>query len=321
MLPKSLLLTGGAVGLLVVASLLLLPAGTGLATSNVPVREYTLVIEPADIPVGPNSTWHAWTFNGSVPGPVLRAKVGEVLRVKVINKLNLTHSFHTHLAPYELKYDGSQINTITGEGKGAMIPPGGEYVYEFRITTPGTFYYHCHSADGGLHIHQHIAQGLYGAIIVEEPDAPSVKDEVIFMAEIGHLAEGKNVPYFIINGKGIPGGEPTLEKIFADKGIAGVVEQFGKTVHAIKAKAGEPLRLHVINIGDQTHPFHLHGMNLKSEGLIPGRLWPGNVIQLVPGGVETVVVTPMENQKGVWLFHCHVVGHADAGMIGVMVVE
>ncbi|MBI4361941.1 MAG: multicopper oxidase domain-containing protein [Euryarchaeota archaeon] len=318
---RALLIAAVAAGLLVSGALLTTLSPPAGAATTPRVREYTLTVEAADIPVGPGSTWHAWTYNGTVPGPLLRVKAGETLRVKVINKHNLTHSFHTHLAPYEPQFDGSQVNTITGVGKGAMIPPGGEYTYEFHPTTPGIFYYHCHSADGGFHIHQHIAQGLYGAIVVEEPDAPAMKEEAIFMAEIGHQTEGKNTPYYIMNGKGIPGGEKTLEKIFAEKGVAGVVEQFGKTVPVVKAKAGESVRLHVINIGDQIHSYHLHGMNLKSENMLPGRIWPANVVQLVPGGADTIVVTPTEEQKGVWLFHCHVVGHADAGMIGVMVVE
>ncbi len=282
------------------------------------IRDYTLEIAPKDIDYGGGAVWHAWTFNGSVPGPALKVGVGETLRVRVINKHNLIHSFHTHLTNYSFENDGSQANIIAGKGAGGMIPPGGEYTYEFRPTTPGIYYYHCHSADGGLHIAQHIHQGLYGAIIVEAPDDPPLRQEVLFMAESGHLKEG-NVPPFIMNGLGLPGGEATLERIFKERGFAGVAEQLNKTVPAFKAKVGESIKLHVINIGDLEHTFHAHSATHVSLGVLGGRPWPANVLPLDAGAADTLLIT--FSQPGLWLFHCHVVHHADLGMIGVFVVE
>src|SRR3972149_2294695 len=165
-----------------------------------PIREYNLEIVPADIDYGGGNVWHAWTFKdanaptGTVPGPTLTVTVGEILRVHVTNKLDLVHSLHTHLSNYDQEDDGAQTNIISGVGSGAMIPPGGEWTYDFEPTEPGIYYYHCHSADGDLMISQHIHQGLYGAIIVKAPDDPPVRDEVIFMAEIGHETEGENGP-------------------------------------------------------------------------------------------------------------------------------
>ncbi|HLE97780.1 MAG TPA: multicopper oxidase domain-containing protein [Candidatus Thermoplasmatota archaeon] len=295
------------------------PAGAARADAWPAVRHVELDIVGADLEMAPGVVWHAWTYNGTVPGPTIEARVGDTLRITVHNTMDITHSFHTHLSPYALENDGSQINTITGVGKGAMIAPGASYTYEFRPTMPGVFYYHCHSADGGHHIAEHVAQGLYGAIVIEAPDEPPVRDEPLFMAERGFDVDGEGAPYFIMNGKGIPGGEHALEGIFAAEGLEGVVAQFGKTVPLIQGTVGEPVRLSVVNIGDTIHSFHVHGMNTVSVDLMPGRIHPANVVQLVPGGADRVVLTPTE--PGVWLFHCHVVAHADAGMIGVFVVE
>lgn len=295
------------------------PAGSASAGAGPAVREYSLDIAPKDIEMAPGVVWHAWTYNGSVPGPLLIVTAGETLRVRVHNHHTLIHSFHTHLAPYSLENDGSQLNILTGVGKGAMVPPGGDYTYEFHPTTPGIYYYHCHSADGDKMISQHIAQGLYGAIIVKAPDEQPVRDEAVFMAERGFDVTGDGAPYFLMNGKGIPGGEHALEGLFAKQGLPGVVAQFGKTLPLINATAGETVRISVINIGDQVHSFHIHGVNLVSVDMMPGRMWPANVVQLVPGGADRVLVTPTE--PGVWLYHCHVVSHADSGMIGVMVVK
>ncbi len=282
------------------------------------VRDYHLNVMASDVDMG-NAAWHAWTFNGTVPGPTLSAVVGDVIRVTVHNSMDVVHSFHTHLSPYSLPNDGAQLNLISGIGRMAMIPPGESYTYEFEALVPGLYYYHCHSADGGHTIQQHIAQGLYGAIIIESPEEPAVRDEVLFMAERGFDAPG-DAPFYIMNGHGLPGGEHALETIFVEHGIEGVKSALATgVVPIIAAKVGETLRLNVVNIGDQIHSFHLHAMTAYSVDMHEGRPLPAQVSGLVPGEVDRLLVTP--SQPGLWLFHCHVVSHADAGMIGVLVVN
>jgi len=292
-------------------------------------RDYVLVAQAKDIAVAPgpdnvmgtgdDTIWHAWTYNGTVPGPILKAKVGEILRITLINNLNLKHSVHTHLAPYSFENDGSQANVITGLGTGGIVAPSFSYTYQFQLTAAGMFYYHCHSSDGGHEIYKHILQGLYGVIVVDEADAPPVRDNAVFMAEIGFDVTGTGAPPFIMNGLGIPGGEMALEQIFASNGLQGVVGQFNKTLLAFHANVGETIRLSIVNIGNLDHSFHLHGINMVSQLYFPGRVWPVNVIPLVSGAGDSVIIRPQ--YAGVWLFHCHVVSHADLGMIGVLQVE
>ncbi len=288
------------------------------------VREYTLVIEATDFEVSPTAVWHAWTFNGTIPAPTLRAQEGELLRVRVINNHNLTHSFHAHMGDYDPKHDGSPINTITGVGAGSMIPPGGEWTYEYNVNTSGTTFFHDHAASEGLGIKDHILQGLYGSIIIER-DPPKTyidRDIVIVMSEIGHDVERKSkgpVPFYLMNGKGVPGGEKALEEIFKEKGIDGVVEQFNKTIPVHYAKVGETVQFHVINLGEQIHSFHLHGNKMYSSTNNRGAVIASQTIPLVQGTLETFIITP--DKPAMWLFHCHVVGHADAGMIGLFIVE
>ncbi len=288
------------------------------------IREYNIEIVPKDIDYGGGNVWHAWTYKlagsaeGSVPGPTLTVKVGEKLRVNVTNKLDLIHSFHTHFTNYDLSSDGSQLNTITGQGAGAMIPPGGTWTYEFEATKAGIYYYHCHSADGHRSISEHIHQGLYGAIIVVDPEEAPVRNEVIFMSEMGSETEG-DVPPFIMNGLGFPGGEHHLEEVFKAQGIEAVQAQFNKTIPVFTGKTGEEIRMHIINIGDQVHSWHGHSVSHISEATLGGRQWPANLVPLVPGQADTLRLT--FGTPGIWLFHCHVVNHADAGMIGLFVIE
>jgi len=291
-----------------------------LVASYTPVtRHYSLVIEGANIPEGPNATWHAWTFNGTVPGPTLYATAGDTLIVSVHNELNLTHSFHTHLFNYDFKYDGSQANVITGIGAGSMIPPGGSYTYVLNTSIPGIYFYHCHSSDHHM-ITYHMHQGLYGAIIVDSVNKPHIdKDFVVFMGEMGPEVTGAGAPPYIMNGMGIPGGEGTLEKIAEAGGVPGVLKEANLTYPAFSAKVGQTARFNVINIGDQVHTFHMHDQSLISEWVTPGQEVPGNTIPLDPGTADSVLVN--FTQPGVFLFHCHVVFHADAGMIGLMIVS
>ncbi len=228
------------------------------------------------------------------------------------------------MSNYDPKHDGSPINVITGIGAGSMIPPGGEWTYEYNVDTSGTTFFHDHAASEGLGIKDHILQGLYGTIIIER-DPPKTyidRDIVIVMSEIGHDVERKSkgpVPFYLMNGMGVPGGEKALEEIFKEKGIDGVVEQFNKTIPVHYAKVGEKVQFHVINLGEQIHSFHLHGHKMISSTNDRGSVITHQTLPLVQGTLETFIVNP--DKPGIWLFHCHVVGHADAGMIGLFIVE
>lgn len=283
------------------------------------VREYTLEITEKTIDFGNGNIWTVWTYGWSVPAPTLRANVGETLKVRVVNRHNRTHSFHTHLSYYPLENDGSQANILAGKGTGAMIAPGKEYTYVFRLDRPEVVYFHCHAADKEFGINQHIMQGLYGMIIVADPKAQKMREEVLFMAETTRLHKGDGVPPYIMNGLGIPGGELGLEDIFKAKGLGGVVAQLGKTVPFYKTKVGEPMKLHVVNMGNLYHSLHIHEIPLVSLGVLNGRPWPAQVVPLVSGTMDTLQIE--FKSPGIWLFHCHVVEHADRGMVGVFIVE
>lgn len=281
-------------------------------------RDFTLEIVPTDLDTGAG-LWHAWTYDGQVPGPTLEAEVGDVLRVTVVNHHDITHSLHTHLVPAGLASDGSQLNSITGIGGMAMIAPGESYTYWLKATVAGLNYYHCHSADGGHTISEHMAQGLYGAILIKERGAAPIHTEVVMMGERAFDVDSPDAPYFVMNGKGLPGGEHELERVFAEQGVPGVVAQLGHTVPIMRGRVGEEIEIAIVNIGDAVHSFHLHGMTAYSQEQQPGRPVPAQVVQLAPGAVDRIRLTPTD--AGLWLFHCHVVSHADQGMIGVFIVD
>ncbi len=306
------LLVGGGMGV----GLYSLLSGNGPKLEA--VREYSLDIVPKDIEYGDGAVWHAWTFSGTVPGPTVTVKVGETLRIKVTNRMDMMHSFHAHMDDYSLENDGSQANLVTGMGTGGMLHPGGEYTWTFKPRMPGLYYYHTHSADAGFSPSQVVKQGLYGAIVVEDPKDPPMRQEVLFMGEIGPATEGKVAP-FVMNGMGLVGGEMALETIFKEEGLAGLEQRFNKTIPMFKMKVNEPIKLHVVNIGDIEHSLYIHSARTISLGVLGGRPWPAKVVPLVQGSADTLRVE--FSNPGLWLFHCHVESHADAGMLGVFEVE
>ena len=307
----SLLTVGGA-------ALVFWLGSPGLQVEAETVRQYELEIVPKDIDYGDGAVWHAWTFNGTVPGPVLRVDVGETLRVRVINRHDMVHSFHAHLDGYSFANDGSQANYLSDEGVDGMMSPGSEHTWEFRPSTPGLYYYHPHSADKEFTPAQVVGQGLYGAIIVQNPEEPAIREEVLFMGEIGFDREGTVSP-FVMNGRGLPGGEVALEQIIEEEGFAGVAERLNRTITAFEAEVNEPFKLHVINIGSLTHSLYIHSASVVSLGVLGGRPWPGRVLPLVPGAADTLLIN-FEN-PGFWLFHCHVETHADAGQLGLFIIK
>lgn len=97
------------------------------------------------------------------------------------------------------------------------------------------------------------------------------------------------------------------------------MQQLGKTVPFYKMKVGESMKLHVVNIGNQYHSLHVHEIPLISLDVLNGRPWPAEVLPLVSGAEDTLLVK--FRYQGIWLFHCHIVSHADARMVGVFIVE
>ena len=71
------------------------------------IREFSLTVKGAQIEVAPGTVWDAWTYNGTVPGPTLRVRVGDIVRVHLTNALDRVHSMHVHGLRYTIENDGS----------------------------------------------------------------------------------------------------------------------------------------------------------------------------------------------------------------------
>ena len=233
----------------------------------------------------------AYAFNGQVPGPTLRFKQGDRVRIDVTNHLPETTTVHWHGLILPNVMDGPAQVTQ------APIKNGDVYHYAFTAVQSGTYFYHSHD-----HVDRQQALGLYGAMIIDPaaPDASVHADhEYTIQLQEWLLREGITYPampmdggmpnYFTINGRAYPSTD---------------------TIHM---KVGETLKVRFI--GSSTgfiHPMHIHGGPFQvvardGETLPPEQRFMADTVNVGPGQRYDVI---WEARKaGMWMIHCHIAHH------------
>ena len=122
--------------------------------------EVSLTAEPADVEYLPGKSTTVWAYNGTVPGPVLRAQVGDRIVVHFTNMLPEPTTIHWHGMRVPAAMDGSSAAQ-------SPVEPGATFDYEFTALDAGTFWYHPH-----VRSDVQVEQGLYGAVVIEDPSEP-----------------------------------------------------------------------------------------------------------------------------------------------------
>lgn len=140
------------------------------ASGQAEVIPITLSAKVTTVKVAKDDEREAWTFNGTMPGPVIRVKEGDTIEFTLRNEADRVHSidFHAAKTPWDQHFQG--------------VPSGSEVKFTWLAQYPGVFYYHC----GTDPMIQHIANGMFGAVIVE-PRHPAVKADreyVVVQSEI-----------------------------------------------------------------------------------------------------------------------------------------
>ncbi len=200
-------------------------------TSTLPggrtLREWTLAAGEHEIEIAPGVKFAAWSYNGRVPGPTLRAKEGERLRIRFFNGGDHPHTIHFH-GIHTAPADG-----VLGLGAGE-IPPGGSTVYEFDALPFGLHLYHCHVRP----LAEHIAKGLYGTIVIDPKDPRPKADELIMVMN------------------GFDTNFDRANELYAANTIG-----FAYTDRPIQIKRDELVRIYLVNVleYDLINSFHLHG--------------------------------------------------------------
>lgn len=221
-----------------------------------------------------------WTFGGTVPGPFIRVRVGDTVQVRLRNN---KASSHTHSIDF---------HAVTGPGGGAsvmQVAPGEDRVFQWKALNPGLYVYHC----AGPPVHVHVANGMYGLILVEpEGGLPRVDREYYVM-------QGE----FYTKGRTMERGHQPFDPIKArDERPEYVVfnGRMGSLLGegALKAKGGETVRLFIGNGGPNLiSSFHVIGEifdSVYAEGGI-GREPHRNVqTTLIPAGGAAIVEFKVE---------------------------
>jgi len=270
------------------------------------LRTFDLVVQRGRWEVLPGTVVEAWTYNGQVPGPEIRVREGDRVRVHVTNRLPVPTTIHWHGVELANAMDG--VPGLTQP----PIPPGGEFTYEFTATPAGTRLYHSHQ-DSEVQV----PLGLYGALIIEPRDGGPRYDReaTLFLSELAldftpAVALGQ-APY----PAEVRGGALPFD-LFLINGRAGTA------VPPLTITPGERPLLRLINIGFLPHAMHLHGHTLRivaTDGnpVPPAGQWLKDTILLGPG--ERVDAEVVGNNPGAWMFHCHMFNHSANGMMTVLV--
>jgi FtsP/CotA-like multicopper oxidase with cupredoxin domain len=169
----------------------------------------------------PGTVLEAYAYNGTVPGPQLRAEVGDRVRIILHNELPVPTTIHSHGLIVPNAMDGVPVITQPA------VMPGESFTYEFTLRNAGSHMYHSHF----MAEHQ-VPMGLLGAFVVTDPAATDEPD-----ADIDYTMILNDGPLgFTLNNKGFPATEP------------------------IVATQGQTIRVRYMNEGLQIHPMHLHGI-------------------------------------------------------------
>jgi FtsP/CotA-like multicopper oxidase with cupredoxin domain len=258
-------------------------------------------LSPDDSPrgIGPNS---------GIPGPLLRAQVGDTVSVHLRNndtRFRWPHSFHVHGWRYGPGSDGAwaYLQRDASSHNGSAVPYGATYTYRYTVppSAVGTWPYHDHSmpqlypgADPSKANPMELSAqlGMFGIIAVTDSHSPPVDREIylffhdLYQADIPDLSQD----FDCFNGRAYLGNTPVFT-----------------------ARVGERVRWRIAALGNEFHVFHLHG-----HRWFDGLIYTDSQI-LAPTTTLTIEYT--EDNPGEWLYHCHVTKHMQGGMMGFYAVR
>lgn len=253
------------------------PAPDGQAAGT--VRDVEIRVEERLIEVGSDVYIEAWTYNGSVPGPIIRATEGDRLRIRFQNRTGNPHNIHFH-GSHRPEQDGWE-----------PIPPGAETTYEILAGPAGVHPYHCHTNP----LAEHIARGLYGMMIVDPPGGRSPATEIALLLS------------------GFSNEEIGRNGIVAWNGVAGFYHNY-----PIKIPVGEPVRAYVVNLleHEPLASFHLHAETFDVYPAGTGDRPVSREDTLLLGMGQRAMIEFNLPSLGRYMFHPHQHWLADRGAMG-----
>ena len=251
------------------------------------VREFTLIASDDKVmEISPGTFYNVWTFNGTVPGPTLRATEGDLVRIHFINNGSKSHSIHFH-----------GIHRSEMDGAFDMVGPGGQFIYEFYAAPFGVFPYHCHMQP----LEEHISHGLYGVYIVDPKNKPRPSADEMVMVMNGYDTDSdRENNFYTVNG--IP---------------------YYYMHHPIQIEKDRLVRVYLVNMleFDPINNFHLHAnmYHLYRSGTswIPDEYT--DMVTMSQG--ERGILEFTYKYTGSYMFHAHKTEFAEKGWMGTFLVK
>ena len=239
------------------------------------IVEIEMIAKLADVQID-GKTVHAWTYNGAIPGPLIKTRVGDRLIVHFKNELDEPTTVHWHGVRVPIEMDGvpdiSQPDVKKGES----------FTYDFIVRDAGLYWYHPHVMSAAQ-----VGFGLYGALLVEDPDdGVGVEDQVtIVLSDIGFDAKGVLEP-------ADSGGSAGM--VFGREGE--YVLANGRRRPVLKARPGAPQRWRIVNAA-KSRFFYLDmdGQTftvIGTDGGLQEKPISTDILLVTPGERVDVIVTP-----------------------------
>ena len=280
------------------------------------VKEIRLDTTHKIIEIAPGVKFSAWTFGNQVPGPVVRARVGDRIKFSMTNRSDepapgvqviaapMMHSMDFHAA------------MVSPQDKYRSVAPGQTISFEFTLNYPGVYMYHC----GTPMVLEHIASGMYGMVIVEPKNGYPTKvdrEYAVIQSEFYTKLDPQKrkvdgQPLYVLDGDRVRTKAPTYT-VFNGR-YNGLVD------NPLPAKSGERVRLFVLNVGpSNTSSFHVVGTifdRVWMEGN-PDNQWRGAQTVLL-GSSNSAIVEFVVPEAGSYVMVDHHFANASQGAIGLI---
>ncbi len=246
-----------------------------------------------------------WTYNETVPGPFLRARVGDQIELVLSNHKSSTH---TH---------SIDLHAVTGPGGGAnltQVKPGGNKTISFKALHPGIFLYHCASGN----VPTHISNGLYGLILIEPKEGLAHVNKEFYVMQGEFFTQGS------VGKKGFQKFSPSKMMREMPEYIVfnGRVKALSGR-RALKAKRGETIRIFFGNAGvSKISSLHIIGEifdKVYPEGSLKSEMTSIQTT-LIPAGGAAAVELKLEN-SGNFIILDHAISRIDRGAYGTLEVS
>src|SRR5687767_6448283 len=268
------------------------------------LRTYEVTGEDKEIEIIPGVFFPAWTYNGRVPGPTLRATEGDRLRIVFRNNGSHPHTMHFH-GIHSARMDG-----IPGAG---MVNPGEEFVYEFDALPFGCHLYHCHA----LPLKRHIHKGMYGAFIIDPDPARHPEHAAVASSRLLGTPENKEWQEFVMVMNAFDTDFDNENEVYAVNTVG-----HHYTKHPIPIVRGKPIRVYVVNVTefDPINSFHLHGnfFDYYDHGTtLTPTLKTVDTIMQCQGQRGILEFSYKSHETGLYMFHAHQSEFAELGWMGM----